>query len=93
MIGVFRKWQRARAATVDVQLHVAAELAFGRAAENAPVPPELVERLVDLLDSGALDATIERLWPPSSAELQPRRYADVKPFSDDDWKRRHGVRD
>lgn len=51
-----------------------------------------VERVMRLLDEGQLDGVIERFAPvelPSQTEM----FADLKPFSHDAWKQRHGVTD
>jgi hypothetical protein len=43
--------------------------------------------------AGALDAVIARNAPPAGPVAPTRRYKDVVPFSHDDWKKRHGVKD
>lgn len=52
-----------------------------------------IEDAVRLLDSGALDEILQRAAPPVDRAVVPQRYADIKPFSHDDWKRRHRVKD
>lgn len=64
-----------------------------------PVPPDLAkvlaklspEAAVALLDSGVLDEQILRQAPPEAQVLGTTLYADVQPFSYEDWKLRHNV--
>ena len=77
----------------DVVVQRAVELAFGRLRLDRSATADQVEEVVRLVDSGALDAAIERNAPAVGSATAPRRYADVKPFSYEGWKQRHDVKD
>lgn len=47
------------------------------------------EAAVALLDSGVLDEQILRQAPPNARVLGATLYADVQPFSYEDWKGRN----
>ena len=64
-----------------------------------PVPPDLAkvwaklspEAAVILLDSGVPDEQILRQAPPEAQVLGTTLYADVQPFSYEEWKCGHSV--
>jgi len=58
------------------------------AAQLARLSPEAA---VNLLDSGVLDEQILRKAPPEAQASCRTLYADVQPFSYEDWKRRHNA--
>ena len=49
------------------------------------------EAAVSLLDSGVLDEKILRQAPPEAHATKRTQYADVQPFSYEDWKCRHNA--
>ena len=55
--------------------------------------PDHVERLVAALDEGVLDDLVEQIKPAGRQVLAPRKFADVRPYSDEEWCRRHGMKD
>ena len=77
----------------DVVVKRAVELAFSQLRLDRSATADQVEEVVRLVDSGALDSAIERNAPPVGPAAAPRRYADVKPFSYEGWKKRHHVKD
>ena len=77
----------------EVVVQRAVELAFGRLRLDRSATADQVEEVVRLVDSCALDASIERNAPAIGSAAAPRRYADVKPFSYEGWKQRHDVKD
>lgn len=77
----------------DVVVQRAVELAFGRLRLDRSATADQVEEVVRLVDSGALDTALERNEPAIGSAAAPRRYAEVKPFSYEGWKQRHGVKD
>lgn len=76
----------------DAVVQQTVELAFSRLRLDRAASADQIEEVVRLLDTGALDDVLERSAPPV-APAAPRRYADVKPFSHEAWKQRHGVKD
>lgn len=64
-----------------------------------PVPPDISKGLAKLSpeaavaspDSGVLDEQILCQAPPEAQVLGTTLYADVQPFSYEDWKRRRNV--
>ncbi len=82
-----------KAPEVDALVDRAVDLAFVRLRMDRLPPAESSESIVDLLDSGTLDEPLELRSPPPALDLQRRRYSDSKPFSHEDWKRRHGIDD
>jgi hypothetical protein len=69
------------------------ELAFSQLRVDRHATADQIEDVVRLVDMGALDEIIERSAPPVGPPAAPRRYADVKPFSHEAWKQRHGIKD
>ena len=47
------------------------------------------EGIVEALDSGQVDAALERI-APAAAELQPKRFEDAREFDYGKWRSRHG---
>jgi len=84
-----------RRGAVERHVNRAIEHAFGRLRLDRPAPASAaeVEKVVQLLDTGVLDAELERQAPPVTRDLPRRRYADAQPFSHAAWKARHGVQD
>jgi hypothetical protein len=94
---VMPRWERASAGSetsaLEAAVQHAVELAVGRLRLGRDATPNQVEEVVRLVDAGVLDAVIARNAPPVVPVAQPRGYADVKPFSHEAWKKRHGVKD
>ncbi len=67
------------------------DLAFNRLRVDLPISPNKVEKAMRLIDSGAMDAFIERVVPAESPHPTVEMYVDVKTFSHTAWKKRHGV--
>jgi len=63
----------------------------GRLHVNQAISVGRVEQTMRVLDSGQLDALIERMVPESKPAA-PERFADVKPFDHEAWKSRHESR-
>jgi hypothetical protein len=57
---------------------------------NRAASPADAEKIMQILDSGALDADIERNLPSRAKKLEPRNFADARPYSDEEWLKRHG---
>jgi len=71
----------------------AVELAFSRLRLGRTVSDTVAEEVVQLVDKGALDEGIARNAPPLDATVKRATDADSSEFSQEDWKRRHGVTD
>ena len=67
-------------------------LAYGTLRVTKKHTGDEVERVMRLLDEGRLDGVIEQFAPPA-AELPVQRetFADLKSFSHEAWKERHGA--
>lgn len=48
-----------------------------------------IEQTLQLIESGQFDAMIEHAEPQSQA-TEPERYANLKPFNHEAWKKGHG---
>ena len=55
--------------------------------------PDVIERAVDLVGSGALDAAIEASAPPPQVESQrvKRRFDEQRELSHEAWRQCHGL--
>lgn len=73
-------------------LRAVVDLAFRRLRVNREVSPDEIEQAMQLIDAGQLDEAIERA-APALQPAAPERYEDLKPFSHEAWKARHGVKD
>jgi hypothetical protein len=83
----------ARRFLVDELARRAVELAYGRLSVDRWPFVEPAERMIDLLESGALDAALSDQSPPCESSGARRRFSESVEFSHEDWKRRHGIGD
>lgn len=66
-------------------------LAFKQLRLGKNAAPDVIERVVDLVGSGALDAAIEASAPPVELQRVKRRFDEQKEFSHEAWSKRHGL--
>ena len=78
---------------LDELVRRAVELAFGPLRIERAISADSVERIIDLLDAGALDTALNRQSPPVSLGRPRQRFLDSVEFSNEEWKRRHGIQD
>jgi hypothetical protein len=68
-------------------------LAFRQLRLDHSATPNEAEEAMRRIHAGQLDSVIERFAPSQERPAVRERYVDVRPFSHEAWKARHGVKD
>ncbi len=67
------------------------ELAFTQLRLGKDASADVIEQVVDVVESGAVDAAIEASALPVETQRVKRRFDEQQEFSHAAWKKRHGL--